>query len=320
MKKEIITFKEPKSPVSEVFRTLRTNIQFMNTKRGLKSFVITSTSPSEGKSWVTANLAVTFAQAGKKVVLIDADMRKGRQFSIFGVSPTPGLSNYLSGINSNGEDSDPNILSYLKETEVKNLYLIPAGNIPPNPSELLVSEQMLQAMNSLEKVCDLIIFDGTPSDLVTDAIILSRYVDTTLIVTSYKQTKLDALEKIKKDIENVGGKIAGVVINKMPITQKEYYSSYYYGSMSMKDSKKSATKKQLAKEEELRIERKKEEIKAKTGEILKQNRKTKEEPKQSTMFDFEKEENNNTLKSSKELIKQMNHYIAEEKGKVEKED
>lgn len=291
MRKEIITFKEPKSPVSEVFRTLRTNIQFMNTKKGLKSLVITSTSPSEGKSWVTANLAVTFAQAGKKVVLIDADMRKGRQFSIFGVSPTPGLSNYLSGINSKGEDSDPNIMSYVKETELKNLYLIPAGNIPPNPSELLVSDQMMEAIISLQNVFDLIIFDGTPSDLVTDAIIISRYVDTTMIVTSYKQTKMDALEKIKKDIENVGGKIAGVVINKMPITQKEYYSSYYYGSMSMKEKRKAVPKKQLEKEEELKVERKKEEIKAKTSEILKQNRETESKPKTSTIFDFEKENN-----------------------------
>jgi len=290
LKKEIITVKEPKSPVSEVFRTLRTNIQFMNTKKGLKSIVVTSTSPSEGKSWVTANLAVTFAQAGKKVVLIDADMRKGRQFSIFGVSPTPGLSNYLSGINSKGEDSDPNIMSYVKETEVKNLYLIPAGNIPPNPSELLVSDQMMEAIISLQKVFDLIIFDGTPSNLVTDAIIISRYVDTTMIVTSYKQTKMDALEKIKKDIENVGGKIAGVVINKMPISQKEYYDSYYYGSMTMKDRRRTPTRHQIAKEEELKIERKKEEIKAKTGEILKQNRKIENKPRTSTIFDFEKEE------------------------------
>lgn len=290
MRKEIITFKEPKSPVSEVFRTLRTNLQFMNTKKGLKSLVITSTSPSEGKSWVTANLAVTFAQAGKKVVLVDADMRKGRQFSIFGISPTPGLSNYLSGINSKGEDSDPNIMSYVKETEVKNLYLIPAGNIPPNPSELLVSDQMMEAIISLQNVFDLIIFDGTPSDLVTDAIIISRYVDTTMIVTSYKQTKIDALEKIKKDIENVGGKIAGVVINKMPITQKEYYySSYYYGSIPIKEKRKAVSKGQLAKEEELKIERKKEEIKTKAGEIIKQNREVESKPKTSTIFDFEKE-------------------------------
>ena len=198
MKKEIITFKEPKSPISEIFRTLRTNIQFMNTKKGLKSILITSTSPEEGKSWVSANLAVAFAQAGKKVILVDADMRKGRQFSIFGVPPTPGLSNYLSGISSSGEDSSTNILTYVHETEVENLYLVPAGNVPPNPSELLVSDQMLLALEQLKDICDLIIFDGTPSDLVTDAIIVSRYVDSTLIVTSYKKTKFKQNASISK--------------------------------------------------------------------------------------------------------------------------
>ena len=318
MKKEIITFKEPKSPISEVFRTLRTNIQFMNTKKGLKSLLITSTSPSEGKSWVSSNLAVTFAQAGKKVILVDCDMRKGRQFSIFGVPPTPGLSNYLSGINSNGEESNPNILSYISETEVKNLYIIPAGNIPPNPSELLVSEQMVEAINTLEQVCDLIIFDGTPSNLVTDAVIVSRYVDTTLIVSAYKQTKIDDLEKVKKDIQNVGGKVAGVVINKMPITQKEYYSSYYYGSTALRDSQKKLARKPNSNDEQLRIERKKEETKAKAREILKQNREVSAKQK-STIFDFEKGEKD-VLKTSEQLIKQMNDYVAEEKGRIEKED
>ena len=344
MKKEIITFKEPKSPISEVFRTLRTNIQFMNTKRGLKSLLVTSTSPSEGKSWVSANLAVTFAQAGKKVILVDCDMRKGRQFSIFGVSPTPGLSNYLSGVNANGEESNNNILSYIKETEVKNLYLIPAGNIPPNPSELLVSGVLPDAIDTLREVCDLIIFDGTPSDLVTDAVIVSRYVDTTLIVTAYKETKMDALEKVKKDIENVGGKIAGVVINKMPVTQKEYYSSYYYGSGTVATQKntkvvnKVPVKKTSAKQEEqLRIERMKLETKNKAKEILKQNREE-VKPKTSSIYDFEKDEqslkeNRNTtvattampttnssegLKSPEELIKQMNDYLQEEREKLKR--
>lgn len=242
MKKEIITFKEPKSPISEIFRTLRTNIQFTNTKKSLKSLLVTSTSPSEGKSWVASNLAVTFAQAGKKVILVDADMRKGRQYSIFGVSPTPGLSNYLSGINSNGEESNSNILSYIKETEVENLYMIPAGNIPPNPSELLVSEQMIDAIEELEQICDLVIFDGTPSSLVTDAVIISRYVDTSIIVVAYKETKTDALEKVKKDIENVGGKIAGVVINKSPMSQKEYYTNYYYGHKEENDNSNNTKK------------------------------------------------------------------------------
>ena len=92
LKKELITLRGPKSPVSEIFRTLRTNIQFMNTKTGLKSLLVTSTSPSEGKSWVSSNLATTFAQAGKRVILVDCDMRKGRLFSVFSVPPAPGLS------------------------------------------------------------------------------------------------------------------------------------------------------------------------------------------------------------------------------------
>ena len=238
MKKEVITFKEPKSPISEIFRNLRTNVQFANTKRGLRSLLITSTAPGEGKSWVSSNLAVAFAQAGKKVILVDCDMRKGRQFSIFDVAPTPGLSNYLSGIDSDGEESSANIISYIKETAVENLYIIPAGNIPPNPSELLASEQMEQVVDELRTICDLVIFDGTPSSLVTDAIIISRYVDSTIIVSAYKKTKVEDLQTLKKSIENVGGKIAGVVVNRVPVSQKQYYSSYYYGKSSLKMKEK----------------------------------------------------------------------------------
>ena len=230
MRKEVIAHKEPKSPISEIFRNLRTTVQFANTKRGLKSILVTSTSPGEGKSWISANLATVFAQAGKKVILVDCDLRKGRQFSVFGISPTPGLSNFLSGIDSDGEESNSNILSYIKETEVENLYIIPAGNIPPNPSELLASEQMSQAIEEIKAVCDLVILDGTPTSLVTDSVILSRYVDTTLIVAAYKTTKTDELITLKRNIENVGGKIAGVVINKMPTSKKQYYSTYYYGN------------------------------------------------------------------------------------------
>ena len=239
MKKELITAKEPKAPISELFRTLRTNIQFMNSKNRLKSLLVTSASPSEGKSWVSSNLATTFAQAGKKVILVDCDMRKGRLFSIFGTNPTPGLSNYLSGVNSNGEYNDDDIVKYIKQTEVENLYLIPAGSVPPNPSELLVSEKMADFMKRLEEISDIVIYDGTPTTLVTDALIISRKVDTTIIVCAYNQTKIDDLETVKRDILNVGGKIAGVVINKMPVSQKEYYSSYYYGQNSLAPRKSS---------------------------------------------------------------------------------
>lgn len=324
MKKEIITYREPKSPISEIFRTLRTNVQFANTKRGLHSLLITSTTPSEGKSWVSSNLAVAFAQAGKKVILVDCDMRKGRQFSIFGVAPTPGLSNYLSGINSNGEESSPNILSYLKETEVDNLYLITAGNIPPNPSELLVSEQMMQAVEELKSVCDLVIFDGTPSSLVTDAVIISRYVDTTLIVSAYKTTKIDELEKVKRDIENVGGKIAGVVINKVPISQKQYYSTYYYGSssLSMNNAK---VQKPTKEEQELQIERKRQELKEKSKNAIKQNRvenkptneQTNKVQTKSKIYDFEKDDEK---LDSMDLLQQMTQYVNEEREKIKKGD
>ena len=155
MKREVIVHQDPKSPISEVFRTLRTNIQFMNTQGKLKTILVTSTLPGEGKSWVSSNLAVTFAQAGKKVVLIDADMRKGRQYSIFGVSPRPGLSNYLSGIGVNNEEGSTDLADFIQETDVDNLYIISAGNIPPNPAELLIAPQMVDLLDRLKDMCDI---------------------------------------------------------------------------------------------------------------------------------------------------------------------
>ncbi len=235
MKKELITHRIPKSPISEIFRTLRTNLQFMNTKEGLKSIMVTSCNQGEGKSWVTSNLAVAFAQTGKKVLLIDCDLRKGRQFSIFGVKPTPGVSNFLSGIDSNGYECSGNVFDLIQETPVENLDILTAGNVPPNPSELLVSEQMQRCIQTLKNNYDLLVFDTTPSNLVTDAIIISRYVDTSIIVVEHKGTKMEDLKRIKRDIENVGGKIAGVVVNKVPISTKKYSDAYYYyGSTSEK--------------------------------------------------------------------------------------
>lgn len=236
MKKEVIVQKDPKSPISEIFKTLRTNIQFMNTNKKLKTLLVTSTTPGEGKSYVAANLSVTFAQAGKKVILIDADMRKGRQYNIFDVSPRPGLSNYLSGVNENGEE-EPDITRFIQPTEIDNLLIIPAGNIPPNPSELLVSPQMIQLLEELKEVCDIVIIDGTPSELVSDSIILSRIVDSTIIVAASKETKKDSLERVVKNIQNVGGKIAGIVLNKLEVSARKYQETYYYGSTAMMPKK-----------------------------------------------------------------------------------
>ena len=154
MKNELITFVSPKTQISEVFRTLRTNIQFMNVDEGLKSLLITSTVPGEGKSWVASNLAVTFAQAGKRVLIVDADMRKGRQYSIFEVNNDKGLSNYL--IMTTKGDSLNSIGDYIQTTMIENLYIMTAGMIPPNPSELLTSQKMIDLIKYLEQIFDIV--------------------------------------------------------------------------------------------------------------------------------------------------------------------
>ena len=244
-KEELIVHEDPKSPISETFRTLRTNIQFI-TKQQLKTILVTSTLPQEGKSFVSANLAVTFAQAGKKVVLVDADMRKGRQYSIFNILPKPGLSNCLVEFN---ENNDIKLTDYIQETTVENLTVISAGNIPPNPSELLVSEAMESIIEKLKETFDIVILDGPPTQLVTDSLILTRVVDATIIVTACNETKKDNLHKIIESILNVGGKISGIVVNKVPVSAKEYKQNYYYGT-DLKHKNKETKQKELQENKE----------------------------------------------------------------------
>lgn len=325
MKKELVAKLDPKSPISEVFRTLRTNIQFMNTKGKLKSILITSTLPGEGKSWVSANLAVTFAQAGKKVILIDADMRKGRVYSIFGVSPRPGLSNYLSGVDWNNGDASEDLADYIQETEIENLYVIPAGNVPPNPSELLVSDRMQNLMEKINSLCDIIIFDGTPSQLVTDSLILARIVDTAVIVTASKQTKKEDLKRVVRNIKNVGGKIAGVILNKVEIDAKKYEQSYYYGSTALTETKPtSRSAKRASKEMYNRassiIEKREpnpiqnNNIKRKNKELEKEDLEVPKALKNNLKKENAQEEV--TLDRTTEILNQINQYLDEEKKKL----
>ncbi len=323
MRKEVVVQQDPKSPISEIFRTLRTNIQFMNTKGKLRTVLITSTFAGEGKSWISSNLAVTFAQAGKKVILLDADMRKGRQYSIFGVSPRPGLSNYLSGVGANeNEEKTKELIDYIQETPVKNLYLMPAGNIPPNPSELLITPQMVDLLEQLKEICDIVIIDGTPSQLVTDSLILTRLVDSTLIVTASKQTKKEDLKRVIANIQNVGGKIAGVVVNKLTVSAKKYEQSYYYGSTNMNRVKTSNNRKRsnitYQKASHL-VENKNDGVKNREVQNSKTiDNKIKDEEELPNALNKQKNEKSEEVLIDKthDILKQINEYLDEEKKKL----
>lgn len=230
MRKEIVVLENPKSPEAEMFKNLRTNIQFMNADSEKKVMIITSTIPGEGKSYVSANLAAAFAQIDKKVLIIDADMRKGRQYSLFNLKPRPGISNFLSGVvEQNFESKKEDIRNYIQETELENLYVITAGSVPPNPSELLVSTKMQGIIKILSEIFDIIIFDAPPCLVVADTLILARLVDFSIIVAAQNVTKMEDLNRAKNAIENVNGKVAGVVLNKVQMTTKTYANSYYYG-------------------------------------------------------------------------------------------
>lgn len=339
MRNELITFTDPKSPVSEMFRTLRTNLQFMGNSKKIQTILITSTLPGEGKSWTSANLAVTFAQAGKRVVLVDADLRKGRQFSVFNVVARPGLSNYLSGVVNQGEVYNvDDIRSFIKETDIENLYVIPAGDVPPNPSELLVNSRMNQMLLDLKSQYDIIIFDAPPALLVADATILARIVDTTMIVVAHQETKMDNLNKVQKSIKNVGGNVDGVVINKMPMSVKRYQDSYYgdyYGNSQDVVKNKVSTNQDLylrGKATILDDRNKKKEIAQNftsdnsnmnnTNSIRNKNNKINSSYTQQTNQEesINKTKNIETQKvpmsETEQMLKRMNEYLEEQKRKM----
>lgn len=215
---------DPKSQCAEGFKSLRTNLQFMNGSEGLKSVLITSALPGAGKSWVATNLAITFARGGYRTILVDADMRKGIQHKKFRLNQVPGLSDFLSSSSENLEEELPKCI---QPTELDNLCVLTCGSITYDSSELLLSNKIIKAVEILKKNCDIVIFDATPSNLVTDAIVLSRLVDTSFIVTEHEKTQIEDIEKIKTQIEDVGGNIAGIVINKVQ-DEKSSKGNYYY--------------------------------------------------------------------------------------------
>ena len=218
---EIIVDKNPKSSVAEAIRIIRTNIEFSGVDKKVQTLLITSSVPSEGKSFISSNLATAFAQNGKKVLLIDCDMRKGRLHKIFSLANEKGLSNLLL---SNVEFE---FKHYIQKTNINNLYLLPKGVVPPNPSELLNSPKIKALLYILKDIFDYILLDGTPVNGLTDSIILTKYVDKTVIVVSAGVTKTNELDVTKRSLLSVGADIAGIIVNKTPDTHSSYYGNYY---------------------------------------------------------------------------------------------
>lgn len=229
----IITQTDPKSAVSEAYRVLRTNIQFSSIDKPLKTIVVTSSIPMEGKTTTVTNLAVTFAQMGSKVLLIDADLRKPKVHKIFKFSNDSGLTNLLAS----GEDYH----NFIRNTEVFDLDVLVSGIIPPNPSELLSSNAMREFVHKASADYDYIFLDAPPVCSVTDASIISTYVDGTILVARSGKVERDALKRAKELLDKVNANIIGVVLNHLDKQSGRYYydySYYYYSEDGTKKRKK----------------------------------------------------------------------------------
>ena len=188
---ELLVYNRPKSHVSEAIRTLRTNLEFTFVGNEKNVILITSSMPGEGKSFVSANLAASFSMIDCKTILIDADMRKGRQHKIFNLDKDKGLSSLLL-------EDVKKYSKYICKTEIKNLDVIPSGIVPPNPSELLGSEKTKELLELLKEKYDLIIIDCPPINAVTDALVLTKFADEVVLVSAYKITPIDLLEQRRK--------------------------------------------------------------------------------------------------------------------------
>lgn len=219
MLKNLIAFKNPKSRAAEAFRTLRTNIQFSGLDENIKSIVVTSSGPGEGKSTVMINLAITIAQSGKRVIIMDCDLRKPTVHKKIGLPNSEGLTNLLI--------QEKKYEDIIIPTNVPNLYALTSGPTPPNPAELLGTKKMKQVIADLEKAFDMILIDAPPVIAVTDAQIISTIADGTLVVTSYGNTEKFALVKTKELLDKVGARILGVVLNKVTEKSNHYYNKYY---------------------------------------------------------------------------------------------
>lgn len=218
--RHLITNLNPKSPISEQYRTIRTNIQFSSVDEELRSILFTSSGPGEGKSMTTANIAVTYAQQGKKVLLIDADLRKPTVHYTFRLDNLKGLSNVLVG--------DVLLEEAIHTTSIDHLDVISSGPVPPNPSELLGSRKMRAILERAKQQYDLVIFDTPPVLAVTDAQIMADFVDGAMLVVRSKVTELDAATRAVEALKPAKARLLGTVLNDREKKGSNYY--YYYGT------------------------------------------------------------------------------------------
>lgn len=221
-KDRILLSDHPKAGFVEDVKTIRTNLDFSSLDKKVKKILVTSSIPGEGKSFISSNLAISFAQNNKKVLLMDCDLRKGVVHKKFNMKNI-GLSNLIAK-----NDLD-NINSYINHTHIDNLDVMTRGIVPPNPSELLNSTIFESVLKLLEPFYDIIILDGTPITNLPDSLVVSRFADKTLIVSTIGYTPVDLLENTKKSLDNVNADIAGVIVNRVPVSRGGYYySSYKY--------------------------------------------------------------------------------------------
>lgn len=219
-KYSLLSLSKPKSAVAEAYRTLRTNIQFANVDEVVKKILVTSAGPGEGKSSTVANLGAVLAQAGKSVLIIDADLRNPSQHKIWNRMNINGLSTTLV--------NDIHTLSYVIETDQENLSVLFAGPIPPNPAELLGSKRMKKVLQEASAAYDILLIDSPPTIAVSDSAVLAQSVDGVLLVVAYGEVSRDFALQAKQQLEKVGAKIIGAILNKVELKTKDYYYYYQY--------------------------------------------------------------------------------------------
>lgn len=220
LKRRLLAHNSPKDPVAEQYRTIRTNVQFSDTEQDIKSIMLTSTGPGEGKSTTASNLATVYAQQGLRVLLIDADLRKPTSHYTFRLENHVGLTNVLTKQSTLGQA--------VQATEVPELFLLTSGPIPPNPAELLASNNMTELLKEMKEEFDMIIFDTPPVLAVADAQILANQVDGSILVVSSGKTDKEAAVRAKELLLKANAKVLGAVLNNRKMEEgSDYY--YYYG-------------------------------------------------------------------------------------------